>query len=325
MTPNCSYMLSCLLVLLAATLAPAQPPQNPQESPPPAARKQPPQQPGQPAKKKQPNAAKPPQTSPVIDAAIKKLASYQWVQARLRQRVELFNQRIEGTGSYLKGPNWQMRLELKLALGNGSPSSLTQVCDGRYLWDFRDLPESPALRKVDVVAVQDALRKGAAPAHAKQQLSGIGLGGLEQLLRGLSQRFDFTDAGRMLVGDQPRQALLGQWNRTMLARMLPQQKKEIDAGKPADLSTLASEVPTEVLLLLGPENLFPYRIEYRRRQADEEITPGQPLPGKALVIIELYDVQINKPVDELNFLYKPDMRATDVTEEYLRAFQVGQE
>lgn len=310
-------MLSCLLVLLAVSLAPAQGPQNPQKSNP-----SPAPEAAQPKARGKRKKEAPP-SNPLLQSAINKLASYQWVRARLRQRVDLFDHRVEGTGSYLKGPNWQMRLELKLALTGGPPSSLTQVCDGRYLWDFRDLPEHKTLRKVDVVAVRDALSKTGTALSVQQQMGSIGLGGLEQLLRGLSLSFDFTDSGKMMVADQPRRALLGQWNQARLSQMLPDQRKAIKEGKPADLTKLSSEVPTEVLVLLGPEDLFPYRIEYRRRGPDEKIEPGKPLPGKPLVIIELYDVELNKPVDELNFLYKPDMPARDVTEEYLKAFQIG--
>jgi hypothetical protein len=268
----------------------------------------------------------------LLAAAQQKLAGYPWVQAGVRQRVELFGKRLEGSGSYLRGPNFKMKLELRIAVDDRRPpSSLQQVCDGHWLYDHRDVLGQRQLSKVDVAAVRDALaRKGASlPAHlaGERSLTLLGLGGLDQLLRGLSDQFDFADAGEMPLGKDRYQALRGTWKREVLVRMLPDQKAKIEKGEPPDLKKLPEHVPDEVYLLLGAEDLFPYRLEYRRTAIEqpEGSAKGQTpaiAVGKSLVIMELYDVAVNRPVDDLHFLFQPDIQAIDRTDEFLKQMKL---
>lgn len=288
----------------------------------------------EPPKKAEAPAAKPALAAELdaerlLDQAAKNLAATDWVRAGIRQRVDLFGKRLDGTGTYLKGPNWKMKLELKIALDDRRPpSSLQQVCDGRWLWDYREILGSRLLTKVDVTAVKDALESGPQRPGQFPSQTILGLGGLEQLLRGLRSQFDFVTAGTMKVGDRSFLALRGQWKREALIRMLPEQQKQLEEGKPADLKKLAEYVPDEVLLLLDPKTLFIHRVEYRRSEPEtadkkdekKEEAKGKAnrLTGKSLIIMELFDVELGQPADDLNFLYKSDLPAVDRTEDYLK-------
>ena len=263
------------------------------------------------------------QANQALDESMSRVAQSEWLQARIRLRVHLFDNPLEGTGSYLKGPKSQMRLELKISLDDRHPpSSLQQVCDGRWLWDHREVLGSRNLRKVDVTAVRDALaRSKRNPGELRQQTSmfqdHIGLGGLEELVRRLKNQFDFSLAAPIKVGDEVRLVLHGGWNRTILGQMLPEQKAALEAGQAADYSKLPDHVPDHVVLLLGKDDHFPYRVEYRRTTGPRP-APGKLPPGKLLVAMELFDVKINQPVDELNFFYKSELVAEDQTASYIK-------
>ena len=92
----------------------------------------------------------------------------------------------------------------------------------------------------------------------------IGLGGLEETLRNLSAQFRFYQVNDASLGADRRTALVGLWTDALVLQMLPDQKVAIEGGKSPDLSRLAPHVPDHVVLLLGPDDLFPYRIEFRR-------------------------------------------------------------
>jgi hypothetical protein len=111
-------------------------------------------------------------------------------------------------------------------------------------------------------------------------------------------------------------ALRGQWKAEHLARWLPDQRARIEEGKPALLDKLPPALPDHVVLLLGRDDLFPYRIEYRRT-ATEATEAGETDP--ILVAIDLYDVRFDQPLDERLFEFEPGpMPWTDETDRYLR-------
>ena len=62
-------------------------------------------------------------------------------------------------------------------------------------------------------------------------------------------------------------------------------------------------------MLLGREDLFPYRIEYFRRDAATEGERELKEDGNAwrtIARIEFYDVNLRAGIDPLRFVYKPD-------------------
>ena len=163
-----------------------------------------------------------------------------------------------------------------------------------------DLPQ--AVRRDDVDADRRRARtrvlQEVAAAPGRDPAATLpGLGGLSRLLRGLDANFRFTTAelGRVKqpVKYLPVWKLEGGWRPAQLVRLLPQQKAAIEQGKPVDTTRLPKHLPDRVVLLLGQEDLFPYRIEYRRQVDKKEAGEGE--ETRSLVTMELYEVNLNAP------------------------------
>ena len=257
----------------------------------------------------------------LLETAVRTLESRDAIAAQIRHEVDLFNKRLAGFGSYLeqrRGRAHLIRLELRIQLGDHT-SSLLQICDGRFLWTYRKLQGSAKLGRVDVARANRALDKvgKTSDGGSSGRMEGLpSLGGLPRLLRGLNDSFDFTlaEPGRWGKQGRPVWKLHGQWKTEQLAKILPDQEAAIRRGSAADLSKLPSHLPDHVILLLGQEDHFPYRIEYRRSDDRQ---------SRALVTMELFDVYYPGSIDPRRFTYNPgDLEYSDQTESYLESLGV---
>ena len=105
----------------------------------------------------------------------------------------------------------------------------------------------------------------------------------------------------------------------MLARILPEQKKLIESAEPIDLSKLPEHLPNQVLLLLGEDDLFPYRIEYRRTVDPDAASPS----SRPVVTMQLFEVVTDAPIPPHRFHYNPgEMEYEDETEQFLKSLGV---
>jgi len=263
------------------------------------------------------------QAQSLLAGAVQALAARDSISARIRYEAYLFDKHLIGSGNYLEqhrdGKNL-LRLELRTHLGDQS-SSLVQVCDGRHLWTYHNLPGETKLSRIDAVRAAEAL--GEAQKKPRSPDLGMlpGLGGLPQVLRGLDAAFDFTkiEQGRWGQRKQPVWRLTGQWKRGQLIKLLPDQRAAIENGQPAELSKLPEPLPDRAVVLLGQEDLFPYRFEYRREFAEEPTNPNEPT-SRALVTMDLYEVNINVPIDPTQFIYNPPgLQPIDQTQHYLES------
>jgi hypothetical protein len=246
----------------------------------------------------------PPTPQILLQTAIRTLEGRDSVTARLRYEVNLFDKRLVGAGSYAEqrpGRDNLLRMELKLQLGDES-SSLVIVGDGRYLWQHRSLPSETTLTRVDLVRVVRAMDQPGAMPWRTNQPGLPGVGGLPKLLRGLDASFDFAKAEDGTWGKHKQRVwrLTGQWNRAELLRLLPKQKERIEKGEPPDLNKLPHYLPDAVVVLLGQEDRFPYRIEYHRTTVEPDDQRPGPMMG-----IDLYEVRLNVPLDRSQFIYNP--------------------
>jgi hypothetical protein len=266
--------------------------------------------------------AQPPrQAESLLTAAIGTLETRESVTAQIRHEVDLFDKHLVGLGVYLEqrpGRDHLLRLEMRIQLGDNS-SSLVQVCDGHYLWTYQNMASEVKLSRIDVIRVLRTLQRK--EDAAKQGKMGVlpGIGGLPKLLRGLDAAFDFDSAeqGRWGQRKLPVWRLEGQWKRRQLVKLLPQQKDAIEKGAPPDLSKLAEHLPDHVVVLLGQEDLFPYRVEYRRMLPKKPGQPGE-RASRALVTMDLFEVTINAPLDARQFSYSPgDTEVADQTDAFL--------
>ena len=189
---------------------------------------------------------------------------------------------------------------------------MMQVCDGQYLWTYRKLFQNGSLRRLDAVRATEALEEAATTKRKNNPNEKVemlpGLGGLAQLLRGLYTTFDFVSAEKGTLESKPGRMVVWrlevQWKKEQLANLLPDRKEAMEAGKPIDLGELPEHLPDRVVLFIGAEDRFPYRIEYRRRSTEADSDSGNS-GGREIVTMEWLDVVMDRPVDPRRFEYNP--------------------
>ncbi len=244
------------------------------------------------------------------------LESHSFVSAKILLEGHLFDKHLVGQGVYLQqrsGRQLLMRLELRMQHGEQT-SSLVQVCDGQTLWERQNLLGDEKRSRIDVARAAQGLERAEEPALQGEAGFLPGLGGLPRLLRGLDAACDFTSAEEDLlkVGNYqiPVWKLHGRWKSDRLLKLLgkPEQDAEPEQGakpsRPPDLKKLPPHVFDRVILMLGQEDLFPYRIEYRRTVAGKALR-SDTRPSRALMTTQLYDVVLDAPVDPSRFRYNP--------------------
>ncbi len=227
------------------------------------------------------------------------------ISAKVRHRVDLLGGPLTGTGIYLqrgRGTEPMLRLELKFQTA-GPASSLQQVCDGTILWIYQLVDGNASLSRVDMARLRRA-RPKSQPAAAAVQPS-LALGGLPGLLAGIEGAFHFGTVTESRLDDELRVwTIEGLWKPARLIALLPDQKGAIEAGQPADLTRLAPNLPDRVVLHVGCDDLFPYRVEYwRAAPVDKEAKTKD--RGKLLLVMELYEVQLGVPLDPRSFAFQP--------------------
>jgi len=257
----------------------------------------------------------------ILQRAIELLERSTSVAAKTRQAVDLCGKRLVGSGEYLEqrvGGRLMLRLELKIQLAD-EPTVLLQVCDGRYLWRAESYRGKGTAERVDLARVAQAL-EGREEVFQPGRL-GIwpGLGGLPKLLRALHAGFAFDSAQETTLPDRtPVIGLEGRWRAQALAALVPNASSSSTTADPADLGKLPEHLPHRVLLYLGREDLFPFRIEYRRR--------GARLPGgidlgedRPIVTMDLFEVTHNVSLNPARFEFSPgDLKYVEGTDRFLQ-------
>lgn len=250
----------------------------------------------------------------LLARAAEALARRKSVSAELSQTVRLYGQELLARGSYVQGPARTGWLLLDLNIKTEEADSFVQQrCDGESLWTLRSEDGLPNLSRVDLrrVILQRAEGSGL-------PVSMIGVGGLAELLLGLERSFEY-DAVNEATLSRGREklrvyALSGHWRPAMLVHWLPDQKADIEAGKPADLSKLPPMMPDRVFVLLGRDNLFLYRLEYVRESAGRKSREGE----GPFVSFNLADAVFDQPVERRQFVFeRGTLPAVDATDAYL--------
>lgn len=270
------------------------------------------------------SAAATPNGEALVQQMAAAIAADRSISARIRLHADLFGNQMVGAGVYLQqglGADRQLRLEIKIPVGERL-ATLQQVCDGNFLWQYHDLAEKPALTRVDIHRAQQAMeRAGGKPLP--DLLNGFPYGGLPQLVDSLRQSFRFS---RLQAGQLDSLAVwvvAGSWRPAALAPVSPELAQQAADARPLDLKKLPAQMPEEVLLYLGQDDLFPYRIEYRRRS----VRPGKaesPVAAEMspILIVELYEVRLNSAIDPQQFAFQPgSLEVLDTTEQMLKSLK----
>ncbi|MBN1589854.1 MAG: hypothetical protein JW888_10100 [Pirellulales bacterium] len=266
------------------------------------------------------NSGAKPQTDAMLADSIATLEGYHSIAAELGCRVDLFGKQLGGTGNYREersGPFPKVRVELRMPLGE-KMGVLVQVCDGRYLWSYRRLLNEEKLTRVDMQRLAQELGSGNDLPLVSPLTSTIGMGGLAGTLRELRRNFHFEVLGETRLLDEPVWQLRGRWLPDRLVAILPDQKKAIDSGKEIDYSKLPPHLPSHVMLTLGQEDLFPYRVEYRRSEIQEgpDGPRDSPEARRSGMVIQFLRVAVNSSIRPAEFDYNA-VDFSDVTESYI--------
>lgn len=251
------------------------------------------------------------------------------VSAQIRQTALILGHEVIGSGEYCEQRSNQglrFRLELKIQsfrLGHKAQtrdeetaSGLLQLCDGRYLWNYRKLMGAESLSCVDYALVQQRLEEKG-PQNIQVLDNWPGLGGLPKLLRSFDKAFVFdSPEGGHLQKDFPAWKVEGRWRPEMLARAVPEHKEAIEQGRGVELEDLPEHLPNCVTLFLGKDDLFPYSIVYYRLKGNTANVRAS-RDDSPMVQIDMANVRFNQPIRAAQFVYKPGLKYTDGTERML--------
>ena len=256
----------------------------------------------------------------LIKQAEAALQRHYTVSAQIFQTSHILGQEVIGSGAYYEQRSNQglrFRLELNVQTNDDpSASGLLQVCDGRYLWNYRKLRGKENLTCVDHALVQQRLEeKGMQSVRVLD--SWPGLGGLPKLLRSFDRAFTFGEPlGVELQHDFPAWKVEGRWRPEVLVNAVPEKKEAIEQGRGVALEDLPPHLPNCVVLFFGKDDLFPYSIVYYRLKGNTSQVKASPYDAP-MVKIDLTEVRFNQTINAAQFVYKPGVKYTDNTEQML--------
>jgi hypothetical protein len=264
-----------------------------------------------------------PTAPPMVDGndlvaqAARKLLSTPGIEAKARQSVDIFGQRLVGSGHYLQLPHPSspmLRLDLKMQVGDGV-ITLQQIADGNTFWIRRDQPDGGgSLSRVSLRRLRKVVNEKNLPAPPSLWLA---LGGLPRLMDSLVHSFDFGPAEPIAIRQLPLWKVEGTWKPEVLAQLLAAQ--DDTAPQSVDLEQLPAQLPHGVTLILGRDDvtpLFPYGVFYFR-QKQAEAGQGR-VTRRGLVSLELFEVRLRPDLTPRHFEYVPgDQEVEERTDEYI--------
>ncbi len=262
----------------------------------------------------------------VLDDAIASLTKYSSIQADLHETVSMGTRRFTAKGSYVQGPNNQLRLNLeinpveevaapaegekKAAPGDTKKksNSVLQVSDGRMLWTQWTLDGKSRVERRDIQEITKALA-GSKRWTPQQLLSDMGLGGVPALLTSMKKRMVFKGVRTEEIDGKPFVVIQGRWNQTQL-RVFNADPAESDP-------ILESFLPEYVRIFFEKESLFPCRIMFLKRHPNPKTRTARPL-----VTLDLTNRVLNGDIDPEQFRFDGNAQEqTDITEQLIQALK----
>lgn len=259
----------------------------------------------------------------LVAQAAQRLLLLPGIEARTRQRVNLFGQQLVGAGTYsqlTRGPRMMLRLDLKLQVGARSVS-WQQISDGDTFWVSRTEDQRTTLLRVNVRRLRDvASRMGPADLPPPATLW-MALGGLPKLLAALDSHFTFDPPQASMVNDLPVWRVEGHWKPATLAQLLSNGAAPTGLNPPTGLDSLPPHLPHGVTLILGRDQvipLFPYGISYFRQVATDPAVPDA-TRRQPIVTWELFEVRLRPDLDPGMFDYRPhdNQEVEERTDQYI--------
>lgn len=255
----------------------------------------------------------------LMRAAAQRTAQHATIESRLRVRTDLMGQPLVGSGEYAQlrsSAGLLLRMELAIQAGEQA-ASVTQISDGRDLWEHWRMAGTERVNHVDLQRVENAVKQAPAGSATVATSANLASGGLPKLLLQLAENFEFDKAevqsGK--VGKVPVWFTVGVWKPERLAAAAPQAV----TGDTISFEKLPVHLPHQVEVLLGQNDLFPYRVTYQR---------WHPQDGKHVlrpaVTTEFFEVAIDEQLDPTQFNYqKPtNLSVADRTDAFIQSLGI---
>jgi outer membrane lipoprotein-sorting protein len=235
-------------------------------------------------------------------------------QAEIVETIVVRGKKFRATGKYMQGAGNKLRLEFELEVGR-TKGSLVQVCDGTTLFTQQKIGLIVQATRRNVPKILKEMKQLASAAGPRprpdQFEADLGLGGLDALLGSLEQSMSFTRRREQTFQDRPFTIIEGTWNATFLETLTDDDQDASDE--------LPEYVPDRVRIYIDTATQFPHRIVYLKRAENRGVL-------RPMVSLEFRSVQVNAPLADASFTFKPDpgVRVQDITDEFIRQIRQAQ-
>ena len=239
-----------------------------------------------------------PEAKVALEQVRQRLKAYRSIKARLQETVVLGSRRFTVKGAYLQGADLKLRLEFQVKLGD-TEGSVLEVCDGQVLWTRHHIGAETRITRRDVSQIQQAA--AGAGLTDNRLIVELGFGGLPGLFASIEKSMQFDKYKEESADGRNVIVLEGGWRPVML--------KTWKGDNPQ--APLPDYVPARVRLYLDAETMFPRRILYLSRNAEQILRP--------MVSLDFTDVQTDVPVPAEVFKFVPPegVFPQDLTQEFL--------
>lgn len=247
----------------------------------------------------------------LLKKAAQQLRQHPSISAKIRQQINLYGKHLPGSGVYLQQrmQNYNLiRMELKIQRSD-QITSIQQVSDGRFLWLYRNVEGKSELSRIDLKRISEA-------SHGRWPLQSCGLvlpEGLPAVVEQIADNFHFDQPRLAMLRGEKIWALIGNWRVEKFAEWSKHQGGTAEADGTIHVDKHSPHLPEKVEIALGRDDLFPYRIQYLRRNSTSSTSDATFTP---IVTMLIFDVRIGKSLDPMLFAYHPqDLEVQDRTSE----------
>ncbi len=244
--------------------------------------------------------AESPEAKSTLDQARQRLLRYRSIKAKLTETVALSSRRFTVNGSYLQGSSadLKLRLEFQVKLGD-TEGSILEVCDGQVLWTRHHIGEEVRISRRDV---RQILKAAADNGYTDNLVTvDLGFGGLPGLFASIEQAMQFDQFNKDTADGHKLIVIEGGWRAHML--------KVWQGNNPK--APLPEFVPSRVRIYFDSESLFPRRILYLSRNAEQHLRP--------MVSLDFTEIEtdIAIPADKFKFAPPDGVFPDDLTPKFL--------
>jgi hypothetical protein len=227
-----------------------------------------------------------PEAKTTLDQARQRLLRYQSIKAKLVETVALSSRRFTVNGNYLQGSgaDLKLRLEFQVKLGD-TEGSILEVCDGQVLWTRHHVGEEVRISRRDVKQI---LKAAADNGYTDNLVTvDLGFGGLPGLFASIEQSMQFDQFKEDTADGQKLIVIEGGWRANML--------KGWQGNNPK--APLPDYVPSRIRIYFDSESLFPRRILYLGRNAEQRLRP--------MVSLDFTEVETDVAIPAAKFKFVP--------------------